>query len=257
VALDFGRGAHRLTGARDLFLSHGHMDHALGLPYVLSQRNLHKLGPCRVFCPAAVREAVAAFLEAAAALEEAPYRYELRGLEPGDRVEVGKGRLVEAFAVDHVLPSLGYHLIRRRRSLAPPLRGLPGVELVRRREAGEAIEQVEDAVELSYCADTADGVFELEPRLFEARVLLIECTFLGPELVGKARTFGHLHLQDLVPYVSRFANEAVVLTHLSRRHRLGELRTAAERALAGMKPRLIVFGERDEPDAVDAGKQPS
>jgi ribonuclease Z len=221
------------------------MDHALGLPYVLSQRNLHKLGPCRIFCPAPVEGAVAAFLSAAAALEEAPYRYQLHGLTPGDRVEVGKGRVVEAFAVDHVLPSLGYHLIRQRRTLAPHLRGLPGHELARRREAGEAIEELADSLELSYCGDTADGVFELEPRVFEARVLLIECTFLGPELVDQARTFGHLHLQDLAAQVDRFANEALVLTHLSRRHRLSDLRQAAERALAGLAPRLVVFGERE------------
>ena len=43
LAFDVGRGALQLAGAQDVFLSHGHLDHALGLPYVLSQRSLHRL----------------------------------------------------------------------------------------------------------------------------------------------------------------------------------------------------------------------
>ena len=37
LAFDTGRGAFQLAGAHDVFLSHGHLDHALGLPYVLSR----------------------------------------------------------------------------------------------------------------------------------------------------------------------------------------------------------------------------
>ncbi len=225
-------------------MSHGHLDHSLGLPYVLSQRNLHGLGPCRLFCPRPIRRAVETFVESAAALEEVEYRYELRGLEPGERVELGHGWSVEPFAVDHVLPSLGYHLIRSHRMLAPAYRGMPGVELARRRRAGEVIDRFEERIEVSYCGDTAAGVFDLEPRLFEARILLLECTFIGDDLESKVRRFGHLHVADLAARVGCFANEVLVLTHLSRRHRLDELRQAVEKRMANLAPRLIVFGER-------------
>ncbi len=246
VVFDLGRGSQRLIGTRNLFLSHGHLDHALGLPYVLSQRNLHRLGACRVYCPQPIRQAVAAFIEAAAALEEVEYDYELRGLEPGERVEVGHGWSVEPFAVDHVLPSLGYHLIQARRVLAAEFRGLPGEELAQRRRTGEILETVEERIELSYCGDTSARVFDLEPRLFEVRILLLECTFLDPGLESKAGEFGHVHLADLVERADRFANEVLILTHLSRRHRLAELRQAVAERMANLVPKVMVFGEREE-----------
>ena len=77
-----------------------------------------------------------AFIAAAERLERARYRYDLVPLSPGDRVPVGKGLTMEAFATDHVVPSLGYHLWRGRRRLAPAFAGLPAAELIRLREEG-------------------------------------------------------------------------------------------------------------------------
>ena len=120
LAFDTGRGAFQLAGAHDVFLSHGHLDHALGLPFVLSQRSLHRLAHTRVFCPAAIAETLAVLVSAAERLDNAVYRYDLIPLSPGDRVKVGRGLHVEAFATDHVVPSLGYHLWRRAAAWLPP-----------------------------------------------------------------------------------------------------------------------------------------
>jgi hypothetical protein len=47
------------------------------------------------------------FVAAGERLEGVEYRYEIVGLAPGDRVEVGRDLAIEAFATDHVVPSLG------------------------------------------------------------------------------------------------------------------------------------------------------
>jgi ribonuclease Z len=59
----------------------------------------------------------------------------------------------------------------------------------------------------------------------------MECTFLRPADRERARRFGHVHLDDVVALAPRLASRHLVLTHLSRRHRLGPGSNAIRRAL--------------------------
>jgi ribonuclease Z len=245
LAFDTGRGAFQLAGARDIFLTHGHLDHALGLPYVLSQRSLHRLVHTRVFCPASVVEPLAALVSAAERLENAEYRYDLIPLAPGDRVEVGRDLSVEAFATDHVVPSLGFHLWRSRRRLAAAFAGLPPAELIALRERGVDTADVVQEIWVTYCGDTGPAVFDLEPRVFDSRVLLLECTFLGDAQRDKGGRYKHLHLDDIAAREADFRNQALVLHHLSRRHPVAELRAEIERRLPELAPRVHILVEQE------------
>lgn len=245
LAFDTGRGANQLAGARDVFLTHGHLDHALGLPYVLSQRSLHRKAQTRVFCPAAIEAPVRELIAAAERLEEAEYRYTLTPLVPGDRVEVGRSLAIEAFATDHVVPSLGFHLWRSRRRLAAAYAGLPPAELIALRERGVDTAEVIQEIWLSYCGDTGPDVFTLEPRLFASKILLLECTFLGEGHRQKGDRFKHLHLEDIARWSGELRNEALVLHHLSRRHSVAELRAEVERLMPELASRVHLLVEED------------
>jgi ribonuclease Z len=253
IALDVGRGAPTLTGSRDLFVSHGHLDHALGIPYVLSQRTMHHVAPAdpesvsrpvtRIFCPRAIAEGVAALVLACERLESVAYRHEIVGLDPGDRVDVGRGLAIEAFSTDHVVPSLGFHLLRRRRKLEEEYRSLSRDELVRLKASGVGIERESEEIWLSYCGDTGPGVWRLAPRLAESRLLMIECTFLGDEARQRGTAYKHLHFEDLVDHEADLAgHEAIVLHHLSRRHTLGDLRREVETRLPRLAPKVHLLG---------------
>lgn len=234
LALDAGRGAPQLAGAADVFVSHGHLDHVLGVPHILSQRSLHRGVHTRLFCPAEIAEPLAALIAATETLERARYRYELIPLVPGERCDLGREFTLEAFAVDHVVPTLGLHLWRRKRRLARALVGTPEEELAALRQRGVETSETVEELWLSYCADTGPGVFAAEPRIFASRVLLLECTFLAPDHRDRGGRYKHLHLDDIAGQEARFENETLVLHHLSRRYRIEELRREVERRL----PRL-------------------
>jgi ribonuclease Z len=242
LGLDAGRGAGPQVGVRDLFLSHGHLDHACGVPWLLSQRRLLGGGATRVLCPAAIAAELGRFVAAAEALERVAYEHTLVPLEPGDRVDLGGGFALEPFALDHVVPALGCHLIRRRRSLRPGLAGLPGAELGRRRAAGEPVDDEREEILLSYCGDTGPGVFARAPRLGESRVVLVECTFLGEPARARGAAYGHLHVADLAEHAAALAGcETIVLHHRSRRHRAAELRSELERLAPALAARTVLF----------------
>lgn len=244
LALDVGRGSASLAGARDLFVSHGHLDHALGVPFVLSQRTLHHEAGTRVFCPRAIAEDLAALIAAAERLERVAYRYELVGLEPGDRVPIGRDLALETFATDHVVPSLGYLMLRRRRHLKPEYRELSGAELADLRARRQQIETEDEEVWLAYCGDTGPDLWTLAPRVAESRVLLLECTFLGETMRQRGTAYRHLHVDDLVAHREQLArHEAILLHHLSRRHAPEELRAEVETRLPELAARVHVLGE--------------
>jgi len=241
LAFDVGRGSLALAGADEIFLTHGHLDHALGLPFVLSLKQMQGVESTRVFCPAGTAEGVQRLVDAAESLEQASYTYELEGLEPGDQVSVGRDLSVEAFATDHVVPSLGYHLVRDRRQLKESFRERPPSELAELRSNGAAIEDVAQELWVTYCGDTGTGVFELEPRLFESPVLLLECTFFGEASRSRGQRFKHLHLSDLADRAGQFRNQDLVLHHASWRYEKTEIRSAVEQELAGLAPRVHLF----------------
>jgi ribonuclease Z len=265
LAFDVGRGASQLAGARDIFLSHGHLDHALGLPYVLSQRSLHQHAATRVFCPAPIAKPLTMLIEAAAQLERVHYACEIVPLAVGDRVPVARDLTIEAFATDHVVPSLGYHLHRRKQRLAAAFAGLAGNELAALRQRGVQIAETVEEQWLTYCGDTGPAVFDLSPALFDSRILLLECTFLDADLPGMSRQataatdlpgggardkgelYKHLYFSDIERVAGRFRNQHIVLHHLSRRYRMADLRAALAARLPELAPRVHLMTEGTAP----------
>jgi len=246
LAFEAGHGAPQVAGASDLFLPHGHLDHALGVPYVLSQRTRHQGKGTRIVCPSDVVEPLDGMIRATGALERTEYDYQIVGVAPGERVAVARDFEVESFATDHVVPSLGYHLVHRKHRLKEAYRGRPGPELARLRSEGVVTEDPVEELLLSYCGDTGAGVFDLEPRVFETQVLLLECTFLDASKRDSAARYKHLHFEDLAARAERFENRALVLHHLSRRHRVADLRRLVDERLPGLAPRVHLLGESDE-----------
>lgn len=238
--LDIGRCPPGAIGQSRLLLTHAHMDHAAGLPYYVSMRAMQRLRPPRVHCPVEVEPTLRRILEAWASLDSDADRCHLEGVSPGDRIPLGGDAHARVFRSVHRVPTVGYALFRSRRKLKPQLHGLDGGRLRDLARAGEDLHEVEDRCELCFCGDTAAETLDREPVTRTARVLMLECTFLG-ERPGReqARAGGHVHLDDIADRADVLENEAILLTHFSRRYAPAAIRRAVDDRLPpGLRERV-------------------
>jgi ribonuclease Z len=241
---DAGIPLRAAAGARRLFLSHGHVDHAGALSSLLGVRALFgHPRPLAVHLPAEIADAMKDALTAMSRMQRWELAVELIPMSPGDEVALRGDLSVRAVRTYHPVPSLAYVIVRQVSKLRAELVGLPGEEIARRRHAGEVVSQMHERLELAYATDTLAVVLDREPMLTRARVLVLECTFLdGRKSLADARAGCHVHLDELIERAAMFENEAVVLMHFSQLYRPDEVREFLARRLPpGLGERVVPF----------------
>ncbi|ATB47733.1 MBL fold metallo-hydrolase [Corallococcus macrosporus] len=217
VVLDVGLPIRSFCGSDRIFLSHAHPDHASGLGSLLGIRRLIGKGAPQVFLPAEIESNIQESLAVMSRLHHTAMEVHTVPMLPGDVRPLGHGLFVRAFRTHHPVPSLGYQFFRRISKLRPEFQSLPPQDIAKRRQAGEALFDEIERLELAYATDTVSRVLETEPSLFESRVLILECTFIDARhTVEDAQARAHLHLDELIARADQFRNEALVLMHFSQ-----------------------------------------
>ena len=226
--LEFGRAPEDVVGYATACVSHGHLDHMAGLAHYASRRRLADLPTARVLVPAEAAPDVSRWIDACQRLEHFEYDLEVVPASPGDRLRLRNDLDLTVLPGRHRVPTVGYLFSEVRHKLRDELAGKEGAEIAALRASGVEVTRPERLPLLAYPGDCSPEIFEVCPELFAARVLLIECSFLLPEDRGRAREYGHIHLDDVVANADRFENEAVVLTHFSQRYSPSEIRAALQ-----------------------------
>lgn len=244
LLFDAGASPRSNSAIDTILLSHGHVDHIGALPALLGIRALHgKTRPPRVVMPAEIVDDLTAALAALSRLQRWPLAIEAIGMSPGDQLELRGDLRIRAVRTFHPVPSLAYVIVRRVSKLLPELVGLPGAEIAARRRAGEDVTAYEDRLELAYATDTLVQVLDHAPELLQSRVLIVECTFLDErKSLADARAGCHIHLDELVERADRFANEHIVLMHVSQLYRPGEVAALLDaRVPPELRRRIVPF----------------
>ena len=230
VCFDAGRAPREIISIDTLCVTHGHMDHAAGVPYYLSQRTFVGTSAGRVVVPRQLAGSFEALMACWARIEGHPSPAEIVGVGAGDKVPLRRNLFLRAFEVNHGTFALGFSVIELRHKLKPEYADRSGPQLVELKKQGQQIENTIEVPLVAYCGDTADGAFFDLDHVRNARLLILECTFFDPEHVVRARAGKHLHVRDLQSIAPRLRAPHIMLTHLTRRTDL----RSAKRILEGI-----------------------
>jgi len=255
LAFDIGRAPPETLAVDHIFLTHGHTDHAAGIIYYFSQRMFIDNQPGHLYLPRVLVDPVQRLLRDWAEIDGQEPTANIHPVEAGTDVSLHRSLLVRPFEVNHpchrrerrVYQALGYAAIEVRHKIFPEYRDLTGPQIVALKEQGVEITRRVEIPLVAYCGDTAAGNFLDLDYVRDARVLLLECTFVEAEHRERARAGNHIHISDLREIVPRLNNEKILLTHLSRRTPLAAARDMLRRELGELYDERIGFFMEQRP----------
>jgi len=272
VLFDCGEGTQRqllrsvgLSDLTDIFITHFHADHWLGLPGMLKTFDLRaREKPLNIYGPPGFRAVLGTMRGVWGGLG---YELDIVELADGDVVERDE-YVVEPFPVSHRGPAYGYAIVEDDRpgrfdaELAERLGVTPGPDFGRL-QRGETINGVrpEQVVgekrlgrKLVISGDTGPSDVLIEAA-HQADVLVHEATFTSEE-AERARETRHSTAAQAAKAAQEAEVSLLVLTHLSTRYGGREIRDEARAIFPDtVVPRdfdtvEVPFPERGEPELV-------
>lgn len=250
VCWDVGAATAPTIRSATLLLTHAHADHMGALHAWLGVRLLYRMPTATLVVPHWIADEVRSLIEIWERLQGKPYDVRLVAAHPGEPVPLRRHLSAVPFKSAHVIPTLGYAVVRRKTKLRPAYLGRPGPEIARLRQEGvpDLFDEIEEPL-IAYTGDTLPEVIDREPLVRTARILVIECTFLDERKPREAiRAGGHIHVDDLAARAHLLENEQVVLVHFSQLYGAAEVRgLAASRLPASLLARTRLFVGTDGP----------
>jgi len=222
-------------GTPTWFVTHAHMDHFMALPIYAARRRMMKMDPPTIYVPEHVVEPMQRILRLLSRLDRGRLPCMLAPVAPGQEIELSRELVVPVSRTRHSVPSLGYVIWERRRKLKPELAGLSGEQIRDRRLAGEDVTNETRLPQVAYLGDSTPEGLDSCPAMYEARVLIMELTFVAPRhRKERIHKFGHMHLDDVLERRDRFANELIIAGHFSTRYHPSQIRHYVEKSLPDM-----------------------
>lgn len=231
----------RIFGIQRIIISHDHTDHIAGLDTFINARNLaagKQDKPITIYHPKKVpnlKEFKSYILKTQPNLG---FKIHWKELEPNMNIDIGKGKKIHAFKVEHGrADAYGFSVIEPRERLKPEYNHLGQTELTRMKRDGIDIQEPYDKKLWVYTGDAWKVPLK---KVQDTDYLYIDCTFLKPDdrtsnkeenqnpaIPKKEQIPTHAHIGE----VSNFVIEANVqkrshLIHISPRYKAKDIENA-------------------------------
>ena len=228
LTFDVGHGSPELVEFPRILLTHGHLDHSSGLPYLISQRALRHLSPPEIFCPPELADPLRRILEVWAEVEGFQAGYVLTPVDYSTTYPLSGKFFFRAVRTVHRVASNGYVILEQSTRLKEEFRSLPGHEIARLKKERDDLFYDTEIPTVTFSGDTQIE-FVLENEIVRrSKILFLECTYVADDRpVERARLWGHTHLLEIAANAEAFRDvERLFLIHFSPRYRPDQIRQA-------------------------------
>ncbi len=232
LAFDIGRCQNPLVEIPTVLLTHGHLDHAAGIPYYVSQRCLRHLPGGSIYCPPELEDPLRRILRIWSEIEDYQMEYTLQGVDYETYYPLFGNFFFRAVRSVHRVASNGYTIYERVRKLRKEYTHLTGPQIAEMKRTMNLFEEVYSPV-ITFSGDTQIE-FALENEdVRKSKTLLLECTYVDEARpVERARKWGHTHLFEIAANAQAFQDvEHLVLIHFSPRYSREKILDALKRHL--------------------------
>jgi ribonuclease Z len=226
VCFDAGKAPQQVIPINHLLLTHGHMDHSAGIAYWLSQRNFCGISAGTLLAPEPLTGYIKTILDAWGQLDGNPIPANLVGVKAGYEHQIKPNLFARVFATKHSRGSVGYCIIEKRKKLKEEYLSLSGPDIVELKKRGTTIDYQVELPLASYLGDTPYGQWTQLDYVMSSTVLITECTFFLDEHIERAQIGRHMHVDNMAELMERSQNKHVILTHVTQRTGMGDIRKA-------------------------------
>jgi ribonuclease Z len=207
------------------------MDHAAGIAYYLSQRNFCGISPGTILAPKNLLGPMRDIIDAWSQLDGNKVPGKLVGVKPGDEHQIKPNLFTRVFPTKHSKGSVGYSVIEKRKKLKPEYKGLTGPQIVELKKQGVEIDYPLEIPLVTYLGDTQYVDFSQLKYIVESKILIAECTFYEGEHSGRAEAGKHMHVDEFATLLDKMNNEHIIITHITQRTPMREIRKILKDAL--------------------------
>lgn len=233
LLFDTGVGSTRLADYPLILLSHGHLDHAAGIVYLVSQRSLRKQSPPDIYVPPEIVEPLDKIMKLWGEIEGYQSPYQLHSIDYEMIYPLKGNFFFKAVRSFHRVPSNGYTIVEKTQKLKPEFLNLAGREIAKRKFNGEKL--FDDLLQpvITFSGDTTIEFVTQNPIVQQSRILFLECTYIcAKRPIQRAREWGHIHLDEIVENAESFRNiEHLFLIHFSQRYGRREIEETLKQKL--------------------------